>query len=310
MNTLVLLFRIGNPILMVVGTLGSVLNLLVFTQKTLRNEPCSKYFIAANIINLLHIYGTILSTMFTIGYGSQYSAQTVILCRLSVYLTYLFDCLSSFYLILASIDRTLVTSPNALTRRRSTVRLAHISIASGTLFWMVFQSHILIWTKDFPLGPSTYGCYYSAGSYLIFVVYYNIVVRGFLVPLLMTIFAFWTIKHIRIQRQGQVAPSLGTNQTQAAPRPATFRARDRQFILLLSVDIFVYIFFNLMLTVIIVRDQLTQYQEESIEQRAIEVFVRYIGQFSAQVPLCISCYTNMLVSKSFRQELKKIILFK
>ena len=310
MNAQTLLYRIGGPLLMVLGTVGSVFKLLVFGQKNARKEPCAIYFIAASMVNLLYTYGVIALTTLTVGFRLQFSSRPELHCRLALYLAFLFDGLISFYLILASIDRTLVTSLSALTRRRSTARLAYISIASGTLLGMLFQSHILIWAIHMPTGPNTYTCYFSPGIYLTFVIYYNIVARGILVPLFMTIFAFWTVKNIRLRRQVQVAPSLGTNQTRVAPKPAVFRARDRQFILLLSVDIFVYIFFNLMLTAVTMQEQLTQYQQKSMEQGAIQILVRQIGQFCTQVPFCISCYTNMLVSKNFRQEVKKIILFK
>ena len=67
------------------------------------------------------------------------------------------------------------------------------------------------------------------------------------------------------------------------------RSRDRQFILLLAVDILVYVFCNAMLAVVIIREQLTQYHAKWVTQAEVGKALRNIGQFSSHVLFCISC---------------------
>lgn len=62
------LYQIGGPIFIVIGSIGSILNLIVFTQRTLRKNPCSTYFIAYNVANFLYMYGSLLSLTLDIGY--------------------------------------------------------------------------------------------------------------------------------------------------------------------------------------------------------------------------------------------------
>jgi hypothetical protein len=88
MNAQTLLFRIGGPLLMVLGTVGSAFKLLVFGQKNKRKEPCAIYFIATSIVNLLYIYGVIAPTMLSVGFELQVSVQPELYCRLVLYLAF------------------------------------------------------------------------------------------------------------------------------------------------------------------------------------------------------------------------------
>lgn len=103
------LYQIGGPVLMVIGTASCILNLIVYTQKNLRKNPCSIYLIAYNISNFMYIYSAVLSLTLGVGYNADYTVYNLIICRLRLYATILFNVLSAFYLILASIDRILVT---------------------------------------------------------------------------------------------------------------------------------------------------------------------------------------------------------
>ena len=51
---------------------------------------------------------------------------------------------NSTILILASIDRLLISSENVDTRSYSSKRLAFLLISISTVFWMIFNVHILI----------------------------------------------------------------------------------------------------------------------------------------------------------------------
>ncbi|CAF0991374.1 unnamed protein product [Adineta steineri] len=167
------LLQIGGPILLVCGVIGCVINLIVFAQKNLRKSPCSIYLIAVNIGNLLNITLPILFFILAYGYDIDLTTHNLFMCRFYYYTTYLFDILSAFYLILASIDRVLVTSSNVRTRQKSTRRLAYICIGSGTLFWILFHCHTLFLTDIQEIAPGYFTCYYRAGAYVVFTGYYS-----------------------------------------------------------------------------------------------------------------------------------------
>ena len=100
------LYRIGGPIIILIGSVGCIINLFVFPQKNLRKNPYSNYFIVYNGANFLAIFSLFLPLTLSIGYNVDPSLQNLDLCRLRLYTSTLFNCLSPFYLILASIDRS------------------------------------------------------------------------------------------------------------------------------------------------------------------------------------------------------------
>ncbi|CAF0825521.1 unnamed protein product [Adineta steineri] len=235
------LYRIGGPILLVLGVISCIINLIVFTQKNLRKSPCSIYLIAANIANLLYITIPVLFVILTTGYGIDVFSANLFICRFYYYISYLFEILSPFYLILASIDRVLVTSTNARTRQKSTPRLAYICIGCGTLLWMLFHCHALILTDIQEIAPGLFLCYPRAGPYVVFMGYYSMFVKAIAVPLLMIIFGTWTANNIRKVRQRRIAPVIMNNGNTARNSERSFNSKDRQFVLMVVVDICIYV---------------------------------------------------------------------
>ncbi|CAF0991618.1 unnamed protein product [Adineta steineri] len=296
------LFRIGGPILLVFGVINCVISLIVFTQKNLRKSPCSIYLIAANVVNLLYITLSVLFLILTTGYGIDVFGSNLFMCRFYYYTSYVLDILSPFYLILASIDRVLVTSSNARTRQRSTPRLAYICIGCGTLFWMLFHCHILFLTDIQEIAPGYFTCYFRAGSYVVFMSYYSLFVKATTVPLLMIIFGIWTAKNIRKVRQRRIAPIITNTGNTAQKSENPFNSKDRQFVLMVVVDICIYIACNAMVSVVIIYYQIVQ----NIGFTQISIFLHLVGTFLFEISFCTGCYAYLFVSKTFRKEVKRV----
>ncbi|CAF0863439.1 unnamed protein product [Adineta steineri] len=296
------LLQIGGPILMVFGIVSCVVNPIVFTQKNLRKSPCSIYLIAVNIANLLYITFAVLFFILAYGYDIDVTTYNLFMCRFYYYTTYLFDILSAFYLILASIDRVLVTSSNTRTRQRSTRRLAYICIGSGTLFWILFHCHTLILTDIQEIAPGYFTCYYRPGPYVVFTGYYALFVKAITVPLLMIIFAIWTAKNIRKVRQRRIVPVTTNTGNIVGNFEQPFRSKDRQFILMVVVDICIYIVCNIMLYVVVIYYQIAQ----NIGSLQIEIFLNLVGSFISYISYCIGCYAYLFISKTFRKEVKRL----
>ncbi|UJR19519.1 hypothetical protein I4U23_022649 [Adineta vaga] len=168
------LFKYGGHILIAIGTISSILNLIVFTQNTLRKNPCTICFITFNSVNLVYFYLGLLLVVLGYGYGIDSSATNIAFCRFRYYIGFLFASWESSCLILASIDRTLATSPNASTRKLSTRRLIIIIIIIICLFWAIFHVHALIHMQILQYGPNYFICYYELGAYTTFVTYYSL----------------------------------------------------------------------------------------------------------------------------------------
>ncbi|CAF5015745.1 unnamed protein product, partial [Rotaria sp. Silwood1] len=117
-------------------------------------NPCATYLVVGNIYNLLFINSLLLSITLEAGYNTYFTSKNIILCRLCYYTSLFFNVLSSYCLILASIDRVFVTSPHVSTRQRSTLR-------GGTIFWMLFHSPSLVFTNIIQISENISICFYQ-----------------------------------------------------------------------------------------------------------------------------------------------------
>ncbi|CAF1097142.1 unnamed protein product [Adineta steineri] len=303
------LYRIGGPILLFIGITSCILNLLVLKKISLRKSPCTICLVAVNIVNLAYLFFGFLFTVFVLGYNSDPSTSSIIFCRFRNYMSFILTCCEPSCLILASIDRVLVTSPNAGTRRRSTRRLTIISMIGICSFWAVFHIHTLIFIQIVQYGTNYFVCTFQTGVYSEFVTYYSLVVTGCLPPALMAIFGCWTVKNIRqIRRVRHNASTIGTGTVVVVGGAHTFQSKDQQLIRMLFIDILGYIICKYPGTIMLIYQQITQYDIKSDERQQIEQAILELTVFLYFVENCIGCYTNMIASKTFRTELKRIFL--
>ena len=301
------LYRFGGPILMVVGTVSCLLSFIAFNKKNLRKNPCSIYLVAYNTCNFLLIYTSILFTTLALAYNIDLSAYNENFCRCRFYMMLLFEVLSPCYVILASVDRVLITSRNATTRQRSTRRLAYICITILTIFWAVFHIHLLVLMSLIQAGPNSFICYFQPGTHAMLVNYYSVIIRGIVIPLLMIITGSWAMKNVR--KLGHVgAVSIATvSEIPGSRNTRAERSKDRQLLRIVVTDISIYVFFNLMLSITLMYQQFTSNESQSFVTTKMHLCLISIGFFISSVPCCIGCYVNALISKTFRQEIKNII---
>jgi hypothetical protein len=117
------LYGILGSSLLCTGSVGNVLSCVVFRQKSMRQNPGSIYFITFNIANLLTLSVYLLPMMLA-NFHTASSPYSVVYCKIQYYVKIVSIVLPLYYLVLTSIDRTLVTSSNASTWQRSSHRLA------------------------------------------------------------------------------------------------------------------------------------------------------------------------------------------
>lgn len=301
-------FKFGGPILMGIGTISCAMNLIVFLKKNLRKNPCSIYFVAYNISNLLLICTTLLFSILATGYNIDPSLYDLAFCRFRLYAIFLFDILSPTYLILASIDRILFTSKNARTRQRSTPRLAFITISALTFFWSLGHVHALILTEITEPAPGYTRCYLQLGLHIAAVGYYMVLLKGIAVPMLMIILGLLAVKNVRSLARISPISSRPTTETAVIPNIRASHSKDRQLLKILLVDIGIYIFFNMMIVVVLMYQQFAQIN--NLIELWRQALLLAVGLYSSFIPFCVGCYANLLVSKTFRQEMKNILTCK
>ena len=108
---------------LVLGSIGNVLNLLVFSRPKLRNNCCSLYFISSSVVNFISLYVGLI-TPFLALYGLDPTQKWLIICQLRFYFRLTTITLSTWFILFTCVDRFLSTSQNVQLRSWSSMRLA------------------------------------------------------------------------------------------------------------------------------------------------------------------------------------------
>lgn len=138
------IYRYIVPILYITSNIGNLLSALIFSKKSWKKNVCVFYFQVLLIINLCYNNSTTLAVIFIYGYGKSVINSNVILCQIYFYIFFLFTILAPTTLILASVDRLLLSSQKVHTRLYSSKRLAYFLISINTVIWILFNIHVFI----------------------------------------------------------------------------------------------------------------------------------------------------------------------
>ncbi|CAF1170592.1 unnamed protein product [Adineta ricciae] len=299
LNVIVIdLFKYVQPIFFIIGNLGNLLTALVFWRKTWRKNVCVFYFKIYLISTTCYINSSLFGSIFTTGYVIRSHDSNIILCKLYFYTAFLFAIHPPTILILACIDRLLISSRNVETRMYSSKRLAYFSVTLGTIFWVVFNVHILIMVHIQEIRPSVFICYYDLSyGYQNFVYYYLPIVNiSFcLIMIILCSVSFKNVRHIRLvsrQRRNQ---------------ERTMTKKDFQLLHCLFAHGVTYVIFRIGINISYGYDAITRGQARTATQQAIETFVNNFLVLLFNSWYCISIFIYVGISKAFRYELKKML---
>jgi len=125
----------------------------------------------------------------------------------------------------------------------------------------------------------------------------------------MIICGLQAIRNIRSIHRVMAVPSSSVNRTVvegSAQSTSSASSKDRQLALILVMDIIVYTPFSFSLAVFLMYQQITQIYIVTIDQVLMQTILTNIFLAIACVPFCTSFYANLIVSKAFRNEVKKV----
>ena len=134
---------------------------------------------------------------------------------------------------------------------------------------------------------------------------YILLIKDVLALLLIIICGLWSIRNIQNRTRVRAAPDLSAGRTTGLGT-GRFTSKDRQLMLMLLMDIGIYVLFNCGVVTFLIYRQITLYYIKSRDQLDIEDSVKKLCLFSAAIPYCTSCYTSLIISKTFRNKMKKV----
>jgi len=297
-ETILYLCKYIVPIFYILGNIGNILSALIFSKKSWRKNVCVFYFNICLFLNSVWINIYVLGSIFIYGYNINLLNSNVGLCKLFFYVADVFSTLLPAILISASVDRLLISSQNVDTRLYSSKRLAYLSVSISTIFWMVFNIHLLIKVNIQELYPNVFYCFYDFSHiYLQFLSYSSFIITFLycLIMVILLIFAFKNVQRIR---------SIPRQQRQQI---RSMTKKDFQLLRCLFVQDILYIISNIFLNIYYVYAVTTMNETKTILEQVISGFLEESLIFLQLIPCCGSFLVFIIVSKAFRSELKRMV---
>ncbi|CAF1576158.1 unnamed protein product [Rotaria magnacalcarata] len=296
-NISIYLYRYGNLAIYILGNIGNLLSILIFSRKPWKKNVCVFYFITFLILSCIYLNSIILGTALINGFDINVQNSNALLCKLFHYVGIFSSTLLPTVIILASIDRLLISSQNVDTRLYSSKRLAYFSISLSALFWLFFHIHLLIKVNIQQIGSSDWICDFDlSGSYIYFV-NYSLMTFNCLFCLLMIILSILAFKNVRYIR---CTPRHQRKQIRSMTK------KDFQLIRCLFVLVIVYISVSIAPTLNSVYTTATKNQIRTPLQDETVYFIANLFVFIYFTFYCSNFFIFLIVSKAFRYELKRI----
>ncbi|CAF1002127.1 unnamed protein product [Didymodactylos carnosus] len=285
------LCRSVSIIIFIFGQIGNILTIMVFTQKSLRTNTCSLYILASSVSNIVALTFGMLFIILINGYGITLTARAPILCKIQPYLFYVSYFLSSWFIMLACIDRYYSSHRSAERRQFSRPLIAYRLIIFTTIVSFLVHIHLIIY-MDFVKNKCASTSYY----YSLFVYSYYMAVYAVMTPVIYIIFGILTIRNVNQSRRA-IVPRQYSRQ----------RAINTQIIYMLIIQVISFICLTAPYAIFDLYIGLTYQRVKSLERLVIEAFIQSVLLLWSLINSGINFYIYTLAGTIFRKELTKII---
>jgi hypothetical protein len=281
-----MMIRYGMTTYLALGLVGNMCNCIVFIQPINRHKSTSVFFLSLSIIGILHLIWSVSPLIYSLDH-IDFVTQSVFYCKMKMYGSHVLgQCLRSI-IVLACIDRFIVTRANvrirALNSVQTAVKLVFITCAS----WFIIAVHIPI------LVDISVGVCGMSGLYKLIYPFYQLMVCTILPPIVMIIFGTLTI-HSLYRR------NLVLRRTQR---------KDRYLMRMVMAEVIVNILTSTPYSIDLIYGVATyNIVDKSAQRLEIESFMNFITQFFAYFIGVTPFYLFMLISKPFRKEFIRILI--
>ena len=288
-------------VLLVVGVIGNILNCLVFLQKRLRSNPCSVFFAAASVANVIVMVYYIIPTIHS-AYNPAPENGNWVYCKIRLYIRNALLVISRCYLTMACVTCYAQSSRNARIREFFRPNVVIRIIVIIPMIWFIIPLHIpvlttiqngkcMMWTGAAALYHSIYICFVAA----------------ILPTSLMAIFSLLAYRNLKhLMHHVHPTNNMPNNQDSEKIR---LQRRDRQLSTMLFVQIIVYMIFTFSYPIQTLYNAavLIIGGTKSADRTAIENFTLFLTQAFLLNFYSAASFFVFLTSPAFRKEL--ILIF-
>ena len=295
------------PLILLLGVLGNILNLIMFTRQTFLKQSCSLYFLCISLNNLAMFFFGLTTRILDNGLKLilPYSNSDVY-CKIRNYIVSTLFSISSWLFVFATIDHYFAT--NQVTLRRQfycSYRTAWKLIISTIIFCIFVHLHVLIF-YGYYWQLNTYNqlslrCTTNSISYDVFYALFILIFYSLLPPFLMTIFSLLTIQNFRKSRR-----QINSLTMMTLSKTIKDRRETNQLIKTLSIQIFILILFTIPHSIYYIYIGFTaNLNSKTNLRREFEQLSFTIVRVLLYINYGSSFYIQIILSKTFRQEFGK-----
>ncbi|CAF1381049.1 unnamed protein product [Adineta ricciae] len=285
------------------GVIGHILNVYVFTRRSLWSNECTWYFFAATISGIVVIIANAPLRLLQIGFSIDPFGYSIVTCKFFSYLLFGVRPLSSWFIAFASIDRFLCSSRSPTLRSWSSVRVATWTILLITIIILLIFMYIPI---TYEILPGRIRCPASQSRTAGFNGIWTLIVFSLGPPIVMLCFGSLTIRHIRQQlKKVNITNNENIVQTQL-PQIRRQKRTDRQLIQMMLVQCLYFSITSILVSInwfyFTVRSPVVI---DVVQGAKDDAFTQISGLISL-AGACTSFYLFTLSGKVFRDELKHL----
>jgi hypothetical protein len=285
----------GYSIFMILGNIGNVFILIIFSRQ--RQTACAIYLISTAIMNSVVLTFEGIASIYILYYPER-TTLVLMFCKIYTYMLFTLGQQAKTMLILACIDRFLMTSDRASFRALSTPKRAKYLIFFCCIFWSLSNIHIPIMTTI------VHGQCTRSGVYSIIYSVYLLIFVGLIPTTTSAIFGYLTYRNMRqilTRVQPVVQNTINVN--------VTMQRRDRDLLIIVIAEIFVYVVTTTLFPLIQLETMISQYvlPNKSFQYSQIEIFIFNIAGVLLFINNAAPFYTYLISSKSFRHDFKQLI---
>lgn len=142
--------RIGQPLLFTFGTIGCILNIVIFLRPSLRLNSCAIYFHASSWANLFCLTWGLLISMLTVFVSNNPLPYNATYCKIRYYILTASQLTSRSCIVLACLDRFLLCSQSIRQRSFCRANVAIKVILLTISFCACLSFYVLIVYDSFP----------------------------------------------------------------------------------------------------------------------------------------------------------------
>lgn len=221
-------------------------------------------------------------------------------CKIRSYLIQSSIMMYRWFLVAACFDRYALTSVNVRLRDFAKVRIAYRVIAVIMIIWLILPIHVLIFfnikgDKCFPGGSIAVSLYHSI---------YTIITGSVRPVSIMIVCAVLTHHNLVLKRQARLQLNIHRQNNNEHVQ----RKRDQQVVAMLLIQALVFVVTQTPWMLCNIYTAATiRVTNKSVDCVAIEQFINFIAESALYLLCTLSFYLYTLVSRTFRNELMKLL---